>query len=67
MTRATRDPGIALAHELAHVLMDSGDHSEEEGNLMRAETAPQNLRLSPQQCSRIRAVATANGLIRATR
>jgi hypothetical protein len=63
LTRATRDPGIALAHELAHVLMDSGEHSTEEGNLMREETAPQNVRLSAEQCARMRAVATANGLL----
>jgi len=67
MTRATRDPGIALAHELVHVLTDSGEHSDEEGNLMRDDTAPQNVRLSPEQCSGIRAVGTANGLIRALR
>jgi hypothetical protein len=67
MTRATRDPGIALAHELVHVLMDSGEHSEEDGNLMRAETAPQNVLLSPAQCARLRAVGAANSLIRALR
>jgi hypothetical protein len=64
VTRATRDPGIAVAHELAHVLMDSGEHSREEGNLMRDETAAQNVRLSSAQCARLRAKALENGLIR---
>ena len=46
LTRSTRDLGIVLAHELAHVLMDSGEHSEEQDNLMREDTAPENTRLS---------------------
>lgn len=63
VTRGTRDPGIAVAHELAHVLMDSGEHSDEAGNLMREETAPSNTRLSPSQCDRIRSVGQGNGLL----
>ncbi len=64
ITRGTRDLGIALTHELAHVLMDSGEHSEEPGNLMREDTAPENARLSANQCARLRETATANGLLR---
>lgn len=67
LTRATRDPGIALAHELAHVLMDDGAHSDEPGNLMREETAPGNTVLSPAQCARMRNKATSNGLLRPLR
>jgi hypothetical protein len=67
MTRATRDPGIALAHELVHVLMDSGEHSEEDENLMREETAPRNVRLNAAQCARLRATGSAHGLLRPTR
>ena len=63
MTEATRDPGIALAHELAHVLMDSGEHSDEEGNLMREETSARNASLSAAQCARLRETGTANGLL----
>ncbi len=59
----TRDPAVALAHELAHVLMDSGEHSEELGNLMRDETAPGNTWLSSAQCAQLRATGTANGLL----
>lgn len=49
----TPHPGIALAHELVHVLTDDGKHSPHPGNLMRDETAPENTHLSPEQCRRI--------------
>jgi Zn-dependent protease with chaperone function len=61
--RGARDLGVVLAHELAHVLMDSGEHSEEPGNLMRDETAPENTRLSAAQCERLRETGLANGLL----
>ena len=64
ITASARDPGIALAHELAHVLMDSGEHSEEPGNLMRDETTPKNTALTPAQCARMRDIATGNGLLK---
>ena len=63
MTAATRDAGVALAHELAHVLMDSGEHSDEPGNLMRDETSPTNTALSVTQCTRLRETALSNGLL----
>jgi hypothetical protein len=63
VTRATRDLGIALAHELAHVLMDSGEHSDEPGNLMREETSPQSTHLSAAQCARLRDTGSGNGLL----
>ncbi len=62
ITRGTRDLGIVLAHELAHVLMDSSEHSEEPGNLMRDETAPENTRLSDAQCARLISEGSKNGL-----
>ncbi len=64
ITRGTRDLGIALAHELAHVLMDSGEHSGEPGNLMREDTAPGNTRLSDAQCAQLRSTGSANGLLK---
>lgn len=64
MTAATRDAGVALAHELVHVLMDRGDHSGEEGNLMREETSPRNLALTAKQCARLRDTGIGNGLLR---
>lgn len=63
ITRGTRDPGIAMAHELAHVLMDSGEHSDQPGNLMRDETSTGNIHLSPAQCLRMHETAVANGLM----
>lgn len=65
VTRGARDLGIAIAHELAHVLMDSGEHSDDAQNLMRAETAPGNTALSAAQCARLRSTGLANGLLRA--
>jgi len=63
VTRGARDLGVVLAHELAHVLMDSGEHSQEPGNLMRDETTPGNTKLSEAQCQRLRANGKANGLL----
>jgi hypothetical protein len=62
-----RDLPITIAHELAHVLMDSGEHSEEPGNLMRDETAPENTRLTAAQCRQLREQGSANGLVRPSR
>jgi hypothetical protein len=64
VVHGTRDLEIAVAHELAHVLMDSGEHSEEPGNLMRDETAPGSTRLTDAQCERLRTTGAANGLLR---
>ena len=67
VTRGTRDLGIVLAHELTHLLMDSGEHSEAPGNLMRDDTAPENTRLSEAQCARLRETGTANNLLQQLR
>jgi hypothetical protein len=63
ITAAIRDLPIALAHELVHVLTDSGGHSDASDNLMREETAPGNTQLGPEQCSAIAAIGRANGLL----
>lgn len=63
IARGARDLGITLAHELVHVLMDSGEHVNAPGNLMAAETSPENTRLTPAQCARITATGTRNGLL----
>jgi hypothetical protein len=54
----------ALAHELVHLLSDSGDHSTDPGNLMRYDLGPEDLRLTDAQCQRVRARGEANGLLR---
>jgi hypothetical protein len=63
ITAGTRDLAIVLAHELAHVIADSGEHSRLPGNLMREETAPQSTALTASQCRRLTEIGTANGLL----
>ena len=63
ITAAVRDLPLALAHELAHVLMDSGEQSVEAANLMRDETAPGNTQLAPEQCARMLETGERNGLL----
>ncbi|MCC6194697.1 MAG: hypothetical protein IT518_09545, partial [Burkholderiales bacterium] len=60
-----RDLPQVLAHELVHVLSDSGAHSDAPGNLMRIETSPGATRLTDGQCERLRTRGAANGLLRA--
>jgi hypothetical protein len=61
--RSTPHPGIALAHELVHVLTDNGEHSSLPGNLMRDETALENTNLAPDQCRHIVQSGSARGLL----
>lgn len=63
ITEATPDPGIALAHELAHLLMDDGRHVDTPGNLMRARTAPGNTQLDTAQCQAMARTGRENGLL----
>ena len=63
ITAGTRDLPLVIAHELVHVLADSGEHSNEPANLMREETAPENARLTTDQCRAIVTKAQANGLL----
>ena len=64
IARGARDPGLVIAHELAHVLMDSGAHDNTPGNLMAEDTSPQNTQLSAAQCTRMRSTGAHNGLLR---
>jgi len=65
ITAYIRDLPVALAHELAHVLMDSGEHSHEPGNLLREDTAPANTSLTAAQCERMTRRGTENGWLQA--
>ncbi len=65
VAHGARDLPQALAHELVHLLTDSGEHSEAPGNLMRAETSPAHTRLGPAQCERVRSSGAASGLLAA--
>lgn len=67
VTYGIRDLPIAIAHELAHVLMDSGEHSDDPQNLMRADTAPDKTQLTDAQCARLRGTGIANGLLQPLR
>ena len=58
------DPGIALAHELYHVLANNGDHVEGVANLMQGRTRPDSTRLTPAQCQLAVANGIANRLLR---
>jgi hypothetical protein len=64
ITTAIRDLPIALAHELVHLLTDSGEHSLAPDNLMRDETAPGHMRLTAEQCDRVVSTGRAKGLLR---
>ena len=62
ITRAAREVGVVLAHELFHVLADLGRHESAPGNLMNERVSAGNTRLRDWQCERLRKVATAFGL-----
>lgn len=57
------DADLAVAHELMHVLMNSGEHTNLAGNLMNAATSPDNYRISPRQCLQALENGLANGLL----
>lgn len=61
MTEAVGHSGIALAHELFHVLADSGSHSDDPENLMYADTLTVNTRLNDGQCMQMKRIGTAFG------
>jgi hypothetical protein len=67
VAHGTRDLPQVLAHELVHLLSDSGEHSDAAENLMRAETSPRNTRLIRAQCERMQRRGAANGLLSARR
>ena len=63
MMSGARDVGVALAHERYHVLADSGEHSEDETNLMYAETSLIGVLLSQEQCMRLSDWDSARSLL----
>ena len=63
ITAGARDLANVIAHELAHVLADSGEHSDLPGNLMREETAAESTSLTDSQCRDVTKNGTANGLL----
>jgi hypothetical protein len=63
ITEAAPHPGVAVAHELVHILADSGEHVYEPDNLMRERTSSRNFNLTQTQCKRITHVGNRNGLL----
>jgi hypothetical protein len=57
------DPGVALAHELYHVIANSGEHVEGVANLMQGRTRPESQQLVPDQCRLAQANGVANRLL----
>lgn len=58
-----RDLPLALAHELMHLLANSGEHSADAGNLLREETSQDNTALTAEQCALARMNGEAQGLL----
>jgi len=63
VSRLLPHPGVGLAHELVHVLSDSGAHLDTPGNVMRPVTAPDNTVLTDEQCRRVLEVGVRDGLL----
>jgi hypothetical protein len=61
MTAAIEDVEISLAHELYHVLADSGQHDADPMNLMYERTNGMNTTLRASQCLRLIRVGEALG------
>ena len=61
LTLPLQDRAIALAHELYHVLVNSGSHSEQPDNLMLARTTGSNTTLTRKQCESARELSQAGG------
>jgi hypothetical protein len=57
------DAGIALAHELYHVIANSGAHIEGVANLMQPRTRPESLTLTAEQCRLAQVNGVANRLL----
>ena len=64
LSKGIVDVERAVAHELMHVLMNSGAHVSDRGNLMNAETSVENWRLSLNQCEQARTAGLAHGLLK---
>lgn len=63
ITRNAPDLPETVAHELFHVLANSGGHAEDSRNLMHDNTAPGRHMLTPQQCANMLAHGQKAGLL----
>ncbi len=64
MTENISDAGIGLAHEIAHILMDSGEHVDWPQNVMRADTSPENTTFTEAQCQTMRRVGMQGHILK---
>lgn len=64
MTEGISNAGIGLAHEIVHLLMDSGEHVDLPQNVMRADTSPENIRFTDTQCETMRRVGMEGELLK---
>jgi hypothetical protein len=67
LTADVRDAGVALAHELVHVLTNSGAHVIQPNNLMQEAITAASLVLTPDQCDRIARVGIDAELLEQSR
>ena len=63
ITRLAPDLPETLAHELVHVLANSGLHTDDAANLMYPRTAPGRRLLSRQQCANTLEAGRKSGLL----
>lgn len=63
VAHGARDLDVALAHELVHLLSNSGEHSDDPANLMHDESSQDNTRLNAAQCARAAASGEAQRLL----
>lgn len=61
--RDSGQPGIMLAHELFHILSDSGAHQNNPDNLMYADSGESNRTLTQAQCQQAIDNGVANALL----
>ena len=64
ITAVTTDTGIALAHELFHIMTNNGSHINVADNLMQETTSPANRSLSAEQCAQAVSYASEAQLLR---
>lgn len=63
LTEDISDPGLALAHELFHVLSNNGEHVQDTTNLMSERTRPGQDRLDDRQCMNLREMGKTLSLL----
>ncbi len=64
LTFGITDTDIALAHELFHIMSNSGEHSTRQNNLMQNRTDPDNTMLTEDQCAGAIENGITNGILR---